>query len=600
MNFKKILLFVLTVLALNCSKKDEVIVDVEDPEFNLELVSFDQNTVNFSYTISTTLENLKLIWNSNETLNLDNNIGDLEVDQASNELFVSNLEQGETYYFRFVGEINNEIFYSEIIQVTLQPEFNIELVSFDQNSVNFSYTLNSNIEDIKLIWNNTNTLDLDNKIGELEVNQDENELTVPNLEPGEVYYFRFVGEFNSEVIYSEIVEVTLLEQFAVTEYTQILTSVSNSYSIQEILKLDDGYLFITGSAILSVSKTTNDFNLLWSFDITDYNEDLFYSGIHKLNENNEYLIFSTGLSGGNSDPYGNSYSPDLRAHEVKFNGDGQIVWNREYSTPPIVDNYYVDSNHGFVKFSKFSENRKVLIVSDSTYYTDNDKYLREFNFDSNGELSSSEIIQIDEVNSENNIFGHEVLLKENNSFLSYGEKDLTPNDGVNARDIIVRKFENNLLVQDYSFGNNGANDFLGSILDEGGNIAIVGTNGHENESDGESRWIFNINPFNGDVIWDIKETEENYSYRGKDLILDTDGNYLSLFFDMYNLQGGTHEYNYATLVKSDSEGNIIWKYVDGEENNDDYFEPERVFKDGNEYVIIGIKSGIWIKRIIVE
>lgn len=591
MNQRILIFFLSIVITLSCTKKEENIVDSEEPEFTLELVSFDQNNVNFSYTISTTIEDLKLIWNTTDTINLDNKIGDLEVDQTSNTLFVSNLEQGETYYFRFVGEFNNEIIYSEIIQVTLEPEFSIELLEFNQNSVSFSYTINSDIENINLIWNNISTLDVDNKIGELEVDQDTNELTVPDLEPGEIYYFRCVGEYNSEIIYSEIVEVRLLEQYSVTEYIEILSSVNHPYPINEILELDSGYLFFTGAAQISVSKTDSDFNVLWSFDITYPVEDLFYSGVNKLNGNNDYLLFLSGCSGAINDPWGNTFSCNQQVHGIKFNLQGDIIWQQAgiYSSD-VVDNIWVDQRDNPVFFSKHSVQNKLLIRSDSTYYTDNDHYYRKLSFDDNGDINSDEIIDED-------FLFIKILFQENNKLINYGSVDLNPNDGLYARDIIIQNFNNYQLMQDYSYGNSGADDYLSSILDNGGNITIAGTNGHENELDGESRWLFNINSTSGEIIWEIKETEEDYSYRARDLTRDIDGNYLSLFFDLY------HDFDYATLIKSDNEGNIIWKFVDGEENNSDHFEPQRVFQDGNEYLIIGNKDaygGLWVKRISNE
>lgn len=476
------------------------------------------------------------------------------------------------------------------IGTPVQPKIEIELISFDVSSASFTFTLDPTIENTLLIWSNNPNLDIDNKIGSLEISQSTSELSVTNLNQGGTYYFRLVGEFNNEFIYSEIIQLTLSD-IVLTEYRQILNSVSYPTPIEEILKLEDGYLFITGGAIINVSKITNDLNLLWSFDITSSTEDLFYKGVYKLNENNEYLMLIQGLGASNSDPWGNQYRGDVRAHGVKFNDDGQIIWNRDYSTY-ITDNYYVNTDDYPIPISRSSEKNKVFICSDSTYYTENDEYYRALTFDSDGELSSSQIL-----NPATYSF-RRVLFKLSDKWINYG---------IYSGDIHIQLYNsNNELTHDYLYGNNGAIEYLSkNILDQGDTIVLTGTNGHENSLDGESRWIFNINASNGEIIWEIKESEENYSYRAKDLIKDSDENYLSLFFDMYNMQNTypfDHDYNYATLIKSDNDGNILWKFVDGDANNDDDFEPERVFQQDNEYLIFGRKpwNEVWVKKIKIE
>ena len=485
----------------------------------------------------------------------------------------------------------------DFVDNTITPEFNIELESSNSYGASFNFSVSSTIENVKLIWNINETLNLTDKIGELDIDQNTSNLIVNNLEQGKIYFFRLKGENNNEIIYSEKIQVIISEVLTI-EYKQILNSIdwNNANPISEILELDDGYLFITGSAKIIITKTDNDFNVLWSFIIKDSSQDLFFNGIYSLKESNEYIIFYNGISGLQEDYWGNSYGVNYRVSESKFNDSGEIIWNKDYSTE-VVDNIWLRSKDNAISFSKNSKNAKLFIKSDSTYYINNDYYYRELNFDSNGEINASKIL------NNNNFSFREVLFQDNNEWTNYGIID---------GNIAIQKYDmNNELINNYNYGNSGGSEFLSNILDEVENIVILGTNGHENESDGESRWIFNINASSGETTWDIKETEENYSYRGKDLILDTDGNYLSLFFDMYNVhyEGGTccvsiHDYNFATLIKSDNEGNIIWRFVDGEDFNDDYFEPLKIFQQGNEYIIIGSKkyraSGIWLKRIKFE
>lgn len=58
---------------------------------------------------------------------------------------------------------------------------------------------------------------------------------------------------------------------------------------------------------------------------------------------------------------------------------------------------------------------------------------------------------------------------------------------------------------------------------------MIGKNGHENGFDGESRWVLQTDENDGEIIWDFKESRNNFLYQGRDLTLDEDGNYLSLF-----------------------------------------------------------------------
>lgn len=98
---------------------------------------------------------------------------------------------------------------------------------------------------------------------------------------------------------------------------------------------------------------------------------------------------------------------------------------------------------------------------------------------------------------------------------------------------------------------------------------------------------------NGNIVWEIKEYEERYKYYGKDIIQDGD-NYLSLFDDR-------NGYNVTTLIKSNNQGEILWKFKDGEKNNTENFLSQRVIKYNDEYLIFGIRDNnkLWVKKIKV-
>lgn len=479
----------------------------------------------------------------------------------------------------------------------LKPEFSIEIKNSNSYSASFIINAESSIENIKLIWNINETTDLDNRIDEIKVGNNSSKITVNNLKQGKTYYFRMLGEFNNDIIYSETVQVTT-SSILIVDDKQV--GINLNTSINEIIKLDNGYIFINGGAKLEISKIDSNLNQIWSFEIRGSGEDIFYSGIHKLNDNNEFLLMYNGYSGSNEDYWGNTYGGDYINYQVKFNSEGEIL-NKFKVRVNVSDNIWVSYNSFSRSFSKHSKKRKLIIVSDSTYYTDNDSFQKEFIFDTNGNIISTKIIN----NSVNGV----QLFKENDEIISYGNTYENINLGNYNRNIFIGKRDNNYnkIIPDLTFGENNTDDFLSAIINHDENIVIIGSKGFKDKDFPDSRWMFSINEQNGEIQWEIKESEDKFSYRGKDLILDNDGNYLSLFYDLYNVQSDNgytteHDYNIATLIKSDNEGNIIWKFVDGEENNNDDFEPVRVFQEGNEYLIFGIKqyNKIWVKRILVE
>ena len=101
MNQRILLYFLSIVLIFSCSKKaDDFVDNTITPEFNIELESSNSYGASFNFSVSSTIENVKLIWNINETLNLTDKIGELDIDQNTSNLIVNNLEQGKIYFFR--------------------------------------------------------------------------------------------------------------------------------------------------------------------------------------------------------------------------------------------------------------------------------------------------------------------------------------------------------------------------------------------------------------------------------------------------------------------------------------------------------------------
>ncbi|TBV26903.1 hypothetical protein DMZ43_07525 [Meridianimaribacter sp. CL38] len=470
---------------------------------------------------------------------------------------------------------------------------NLSSVFSNSYSANLGYDYSSNAENVKLIWNITNEVDLNNKIGEKNITTNNSDITINNLEQNQTYFFRLTGNSNNETYYSEIVTINTSE-IEITFNNQILSSIiTNGGGLKKIIKRNDGYLLFTTELVelyntgIRVSKTDNQLNLLWTFVIDETNDAENLSGVFELN-NDEYIAIAHKFSYTNFGLYNNE------VYGFKFNNSGNLIWNNDYSANNVDANTHFDL---IVPFSSKSNDLKVLFKSDSTYYASGGSYYRELHLNPNGQIISNSII-----GSTSDYQFQTIAYSNNGSKYNYGGIDILPNDGLFTLDGMLQKFDpsNNLLL-DNSYGNYGADDYIHKILiADDGKITMIGKNGHENGFDGESRWVLQTDENDGEIIWDFKESRNNFLYQGRDLTLDEDGNYLSLFFDIY--YPNSHVYNLATLIKSDSDGNIIWKFVDGEDFNDDSFSPVKVFREGNEYLIFGIKDGsyLWLKKIKVD
>lgn len=122
---------------------------------------------------------------------------------------------------------------------------NLSSVFSNSYSANLGYDYSSNAENVKLIWNITNEVDLNNKIGEKNITTNNSDITINNLEQNQTYFFRLTGNSNNETYYSEIVTINTSE-IEITFNNQILSSIiTNGGGLKKIIKRNDGYLLFT-------------------------------------------------------------------------------------------------------------------------------------------------------------------------------------------------------------------------------------------------------------------------------------------------------------------------------------------------------------------
>ncbi|WP_127023519.1 hypothetical protein [Flagellimonas beolgyonensis] len=485
------------------------------------------------------------------------------------------------------------------VEQNTTPELNLSLTNFDTNTVGLNFSLNGDFNQIKLIWNLSNIVDENNHIGSKDLNLNNTEATVEQLKPNTNYYFRIQGIIDNLEYYSNIVEVSTLElsySFNLLFDEEILSNNGNNYisEIKQIVRTNDGFIilaqeeqFASNNTAIKILKFDFNFILIWSKTIDESpNHQDNFAGLLNLGNQN-YIAIARKFNYSNSGLYNH------QVYGCKFDNNGNIEWVKNYSS--LLNDASTNLDYT-IEFENNSNELKVLFAADSTYYgSNNDTYVREVILNDNGDIINENII-----GSNYDFPLWKIKYAINGDFYNYGNVDIIPNDGLITWDAMLEKYtSSNSLLWSKNYGNYGADDSADNIFIENDAITIVGKNGHENGFDGESRWVIQTNN-SGEINWDFKESRNQFIYQGKDITVDSEGNYLALFFDIY--YPDYHAYNLATLIKFDTNGNIVWKYIDGEDYNQDSFQPSRVLEtELNNYTIFGINDGrLWVKQIEVN
>jgi hypothetical protein len=462
-------------------------------------------------------------------------------------------------------------------------ELSLTLTSTNSYSASFEYSYSSQLENVILIWNDINEVDLINNIGEVEITQNNSNKTITNLSQSQNYFFKLVGKINEQEYFSDLVTLTTSEIETLYD-GQIASSVSTS-NIEEIIKEDDGYLIVTGYGDITVHKLDNNFNLLWSTEIVERDTNFFKSIIDL--ENGEYILFGSGNTNTNLGTY------NTKSFAVKIDNSGNKLWTKYF--------HYADNTdwtfwwNDIVKFKKKGSNIKLLTTVDTTYYNDRlDTFFHEYTLDFDGEIISQKTLP----------YAFDTFLNieydNDGNIYNYGtnEFDFNFSPGIILFNGILEKYDqNNELIwsehyNDEIFGD----DSLDRLLINENYIVNIGKEGNSQE---EFRLIHFRNN-QGSLLWKFTETRDEFLYQGKDAYTDFDNNILVLYFDIF--YPNSHVYNIATLMKFDQDGNLLWRYQDGEDFNQERFTPAKVFNDNGEYLIFGVKdaNSLWLKKINVE
>ena len=462
-------------------------------------------------------------------------------------------------------------------------ELDLTLISINSFSSSFEYSYSSQLESVKLIWNDIDEVDLINKIGEVEITQNNSNKTINNLEQSQNYFFKLVGKINEQEYYSDLITLTTSEIETLFD-GQIASSIVTN-SIEEILKNDDGYLIVTSSGTISVHKLDNNFNLLWSTEISVRNTNNFKSIIDL--ENGEYILFGSGNTNTGLGTY------NTKSFAVKINNSGNKLWTKFFHYGDNTDWSFWWND--ILKFKKKGNNIKLLTTVDTTYYNDRlDTFYHEYTLDYDGEITSQKTLPY--------AFNSFINIEYDNegNIYNYGTSvfDINFNPGTILFNGILEKYnqDNQLIWSQHYNDELFGDDSLDRLLINQNYIVNIGK---ESNSQEEFRLIHFRNN-QGNLLWKFTETRDNFLYQGKDVYSDFDNNILVLYLDIF--YPSSPVYFIATLMKFDQTGNLLWRYQDGEDFNQERFTPNKVFYDNGEYLIFGVKdaNSLWLKKIKVE
>lgn len=383
--------------------------------------------------------------------------------------------------------------------------------------------------------------------------------------------------------------ISNIQEFEVTYNNQVLNSIG-AFDILKILKKNDGFILFSNEFVtqfplnsgIRITKMDNQFNFVWTLLINETVHFENLGGVFEL-DNNEFIAILSKMD------YTNVGLNNNQVYGLKFNSSGTVLWQKNYSEDNVDTNTHLDY---MIRFTNKSNELKVMFRSDSTYYNPNDMYFREVNLNSSGDVLSNTKLNYTDVNQ-----FFDMIYDNNGDKYNFGGRSLVDfvvgGASYLSRDALLTKYtSDNTIIYDKTYGIPEIDDYFHSVLIDINNKSIlVGSCGINASDHIYGRWIVEINS-DGNIVWQIKEYKKHFTYYGKDIIQDDDSNYLSLFNDV---NFGT---NYATLIKSNNQGEIIWKFVDGEEENTDSFVPFKVLKYNDEYLIFGLKDEkIWLKKI---
>lgn len=463
----------------------------------------------------------------------------------------------------------------------------LSISSFTTTSVNLNYNLNNTSGEKYLIYSKFENLDLQNFEKKILITN-LNNIEINNLVPNTKYYFKISYTENNSVKYSNIVSAITKEvSFSVLLNKNIgLTPESGSfiYLMDSELDISKTNIYLLTKQIqhnttevkkITLHKIDLNGNVLWSKLIQDSNSPYTYK-IQLMSDGNIAVL--TG-----------KYDQKTTIITKVNPSNGSIFWQKEY---PLIDSDgfsstivlgYTYQNSIFKIITSGPNNKEELFVK-------NDGTI----------LSQKNLI------TDNNIT-NQITYLDDNYIISVSGGDKNPYDGSVTSDGMIRKmnisngFVNAIWTKYY--GDFGGNDTFTNYLISDNNIFIQGYYGGTSGFTDPQKWVLRTD-MNGEILWQNKQpSRADFIYEGRDIKINENKELLCLMHEMYFPYSNV--YDYTSLTKYDSNGNLIWIWKSAPDFNTERFYSNKVFEtNNNEFIITGAKSSdvgsIWIKKIKVN
>lgn len=401
-------------------------------------------------------------------------------------------------------------------------------------------------------------------------------------------------------------------QFDVTYNNQILSAYTH-FNILKIIEVNDGFIIFSHvqantkdiSSVL-ITKIDNQFNEVWTHLVneTDENSEFLY-GVFELGNGEFIAIF-------NKPEYVGTLFRNA-VYGLKFNSTGTIIWKKKYNNYKPQNPSYYYSNDLPVEFDNKSNKLKFIIRTDSVNMNTSmtDKYINEITIDNNFNIINEEILPYDA--NQGYLFQQVKYDELGNKYVFGGRYFIDFYiDGVPSFTMqwYLAKYDlSNKLLFEKDYGIGKTSEFLDRILLANNKVMAIGRYGEEKNNSNFHRGIFQINNSNGIPDWNIIEDNHLFSsnlstlsdYIGFDIKIDADGNYIALFLDS-TVPEVQQVFNIATVLKINKQGDVIWRFMDGEIENQDDFIPYNIFVKNDEYLIFGLKDKqkLWLKKFKIK
>lgn len=482
----------------------------------------------------------------------------------------------------------------DIIISTSSIELSIS--SFTTTSVNLNYNLNNTSGEKYLIYSKFENLDLQNFEKKVLLTN-LNNIEINNLVPNTKYYFKISYTENNSVKYSNVV-----------------SAITKEFSFSVLLDKNIGLTPETGSFIylmdseLDISKTNI---YLLTRQIQQYPTEVKKITLHKIDLNGN-LLWSKLIQDSNSP----SVNVNYNGHKIQFLSDqniavitgkfdqkatiitkinpnnGNEIWKKEF---PLInaDGYQSNTIFGY----SYQNNVMKIITGPGDWHNSEEIFISN---DGNI-ISQRTIIQ----NPNNHAIMNGKYLNDG-SLISVWAQNQYPQNGTWTVEGCIRKFDLSSSISNTTwskfYGDYGGDDGFQNYLLKDNNIYVQGFYGGNSGFVDPQKWILKLD-MNGEILWQNKQpSRTDFIYEGRDIKIDDNNELFCLMHEIY--YPNYNAYDYTSLTKFDSNGNLIWIWKSAPDFNTERFSSNKVFEtNNNEFMITGDKSSgvgsIWIKKIKV-